>query len=162
MHRSGRHDCFTEVWCNISYNYKQNNNGFSFVSSAMLENEWYWSCQLIDNTFFIACRCKCSKLHNTYQSKKLTNRNLEIYGLCRVACVIILLTAVVCDTPRRLANATYQQSGDTYESETVYSCLPGFWFQRDVISITVTCLASGLWNDTAILGCTGETHIQFC
>ncbi len=61
--------------------------------------------------------------------------------------------AVSCGSPRRVANATYINTGLTYGAAGQYTCMPGFWFQRDVTVMSVTCMSTGHWNDTEVDNC---------
>jgi len=48
-------------------------------------------------------------------------------------------------------------SRNTYGTKVTITCLPGFWFTRDVLTMTVSCDADGNWTGLSFLSCTGKT-----
>jgi Sushi repeat (SCR repeat) len=75
-------------------------------------------------------------------------------------CFIRFLLAVDCGLPPVIGNAEMTFDATTYGSDANYACFSGYWLQRNVFTMTLSCTAQGQWtnNATQLANCTRELY----
>jgi hypothetical protein len=102
------------------------------------------------------------RLHKTCYNCVCTFGSLQRCRQTHHNTIMPCCVAIKCLLPRWLPYSTYTVTSLSYMSTATYTCIPGYWFHRDVITLTVTCSAEGQWTYETLLPCTGESTHRCC
>lgn len=75
-------------------------------------------------------------------------------------CIDLFIPAVDCGMPPALLNAKVSDEETTLGQSITYECLPGFWFERNIVEENITCQANRLWTDISYELCRGKLSLQ--
>jgi len=75
-----------------------------------------------------------------------------------IATLVLNVSAVDCGLPEGASDAmTVLLTSTTYNSSVMFRCLPGYWFYRDVFTLTSTCQDDGQWTRPERTACFRKT-----